>query len=394
MIPKEPSKTYCPRPFMSSSLQAFDTALPCCQFQNMKPFTKRHVPIYETRNGEFMTDMRARMLRGDRVDGCETCYEEEDIGITSMRQHQLTTIGYKTRLSLTKLELFLDNVCNIKCRSCSSVHSHLIWNDEQKLYGITLSPTKYLENHIYKDLDLSELDDVELLGGEPTISSNLERFFRKVDQQNRLDKIKINLHTNGMVPPKDTLLKALTDCRYLDLSISVDAYGKLNDYVRGSSNFTAISQQMEFYKQLADQRPAGTTKIQVHSAVSIYTINHVDELTAFVSHNFPSFIKTFQMVQGPNWMSVRNTPDDYKNLVCSKIKDPEMLAYLNSPGENLFHHFINFTQGLDDIRNESLALLNPTLYEYILNYKDKVSPEVSKEFFLKTIAGWKGETSL
>lgn len=363
---------------MSASLQADNTVLPCGQFMKSVHFQKV-IPVHEVRNGEFMTNMRAKMLAGEHVEGCQ-CPAEEASGIRSMRQNAIDRFGFTTETKLRKLELVFDNVCNIKCRSCGTPNSHLWQDDERAIYGVTFIDKKYIKNTIYSDVDFTDLECIEVLGGEPMISPGTNDFFHKA--KDVIPNLTIQISTNGMLLPNDTMLAALLDCKALELTISVDAYGDYNDYVRSGSKFSQIVDNMNFYHTLFDKRK-GSTKISVHSAVSIYNVNQLDLLDTFVTTTYPKFTLTKQVVQYPVFMSIKNTAADYKDLVRPLIKDPAIISYLDSDGEDMFAHFINFSNKLDKLREEHIAKGNLLLTNYITNYQHKITD--SSEFLLASI---------
>ena len=363
---------------MSASLQANNIVLPCGQFMKSVHFQKI-IPITEVRNGKFMNDMRSKMLAGEHVDGCQ-CPAEEAVGIRSMRQNALEKFGYITDTKLRKLELVFDNVCNIKCRSCGTPNSHLWYEDEQAIYGITFIPKKYIKNSLYTDIDFSDLEYIEVLGGEPIISPGTDEFFKKAKNLDVLKNLTIQISTNGMEKPSGHVLTALLECKSLELTISIDAFGKYNDYIRSSSNFNQIVSNLKYYNNLIDERN-GSTKIAVHTTVSIYNVNQLDLLDNFIKENFPRFSKTQQVLQFPVFMSIKNTSKDYKNLVRPFIHDISVINYLDSDGEDLFGHFINFSDQLDKLRNEHMGNNNLLLSDYIKQYP-KISN--SKDFLLKS----------
>jgi organic radical activating enzyme len=373
------NKTYCPYPFMSSSLQADNTVLPCGQFMKSIHFQKV-IPIQEVRNSEFMNDMRQKMLDGKHVDGCQ-CPAEEAAGIRSMRQNAIDKYGFTTELKLRKLELTFDNICNLKCRSCATPNSHLWHADEEAIYGTTIIKNKFIENTIFEEIDFTDLEYIEVLGGEPMISPGTNKFFLKAKSLNILSNLNIQISTNGMLQPNATILTALLECKSLELTISIDAYGGYNNYVRGGSNWNDIVKNLDFYSTLFDKRK-GNTKIAVHTAVSIYNVNQLELLDNFIITNYSKFVLTKQVVQFPIFLSIKNTAQDYKDSVRPHIKDSSIINYLDSNGTDMFAHFINFSNKLDEIRNESTSG-NPLLAEYVANYKHKV-PD-SRTFFLKSI---------
>ncbi len=374
------SKTYCPYPFMSASLQADNTVLPCGQFMKSVHF-KKIIPVHEVRNGDFMKEMRRKMLAGEHVEGCQ-CPAEEAVGIRSMRQNAIDRFGFTTETKLRKLELVFDNVCNIKCRSCGTPNSHLWQEDEKEIYGITFIDKKYIKNTIYEDVDFTDLECIEVLGGEPMLSPGTSDFFKKASDLGILKNLTIQISTNGMLLPPDSIKKALLECKSLELTVSIDGYGQQNNYIRSGSDFDQIVNNLYFYNDLIDQR-SGNTNIAIHTTVSIYNVNQLDILDDFISNKFPRFSKTKQVLQYPVFMSIKNTSNEYKDLVRPFIKYQTIIDYLDSPGEDLFGHFINFSNKLDLLRQEDMADGNRLLSDYIKNYKNKI--EDSRDFLLKSI---------
>jgi sulfatase maturation enzyme AslB (radical SAM superfamily) len=375
------SKTYCAYPFISSSLQADNTVLPCGQFMKSSLF-KKIIPINDVRHGPVMEEMRRKMLNGEQVEGCQ-CYAEEKVGIASMRQSSLNKYGFTTDTTIKKLELVMDNICNIKCRSCGSSNSHIWHEDEITIYGESFSKKKYIKNTLYKDLDLDNLIEIEVLGGEPMYSPGTRDFFKLLKNKGILENLSIQLSTNGTVEPTGYVLEGLLSCKELSLNISIDGFGHYNDYIRSGSNWDTIEQNLRFYDNLIDLRKDKKTSMKVHTAVSIYNVNQLDLLDDYVKEYFPRFFKTFQLVQYPVFLSIKNTPSEYKELVSKYIDNDSITEYLNSEGNDYFQHFINYSHQLDEIRSEDMAEFNPLLKQYIEKYTSKVSRAESKIFLIK-----------
>jgi len=379
MIPK----TYCAYPFVSTCLQADNTVVPCGQFMDTSLF-KKILPIHEVRSSPVMNEMRRKMLNNEIMPGCQ-CYVEEAAGLPSMRQAGIQKFGFTTETKLRRLELVFDNVCNLKCRSCGSVNSHLWHDDEVKLYGKSLLGIKYLKNNLYDDIDVKDLEELEVLGGEPMISPGTNHFFEIIHQHDKFKDLTVLLSTNGMVLPEQYMLEGLLTCQNLKLNISIDAHGELNNYVRSGADWNTILKNLEYYHKLFELRRGKHTLINIHSAVSIYTVNVLDKLVGFIKNNFPKFHTTFQVVQFPVYLSIKNTPKSYKDQVRKFISSQEILNFLDSEGEDYFGHFINFTQQLDNIRQESLNH-NDFLKSFIDKYQNPYTVEQSVKFFNEEIA--------
>ena len=126
------SNTYCPMPFIGSSLQSDGLVLPCGQYMDVAPYKGKSI----TEARKEMQCIRKTMLDGKHDSGCQ-CPAEEAAGLPSMRQDALQKFGVQPFGQLKTVEIFFDNVCNLKCRMCSSTHSHLWYEEEKELYGVT-----------------------------------------------------------------------------------------------------------------------------------------------------------------------------------------------------------------------------------------------------------------
>ena len=378
------SKTYCPYPFIGASLQSDGVTLPCGQYMNVAPFTA-YQPIEEARNNSHMQDMRMRMLSNEHDPGCQ-CPAEEAAGMKSMRQHAIDQFGYRPFGKLKTVEIFFDNVCNLKCRMCGSPRSHLWYEEEKELYGTTMSPTKYVKNTLHETLDVEELEEIKVYGGEPLQTREADAFFKRVIEQGNIENLYIEMSTNGTTLPMPNVLEAFKRCKRLKLDISIDGYGKLNDYIRSGSDWDSIVENMKFFDSLIDERTEQTVII-VHSAVGLYNANLVTELDAFVEEHFPRFLKTKQMIQYPVFLNIQNASSDYKKKL-EPYLDEETVRYMYNGTNDYFAHFVNFHNGLDKIRNESLEDLNPLLSDYIEEYNKIVD---SRDFFVQQIKILQGQ---
>lgn len=364
-------KAYCPLPFVYTSIQANGTVLPCGQFMKAVLF-KDIKPFNQVFHGPQMNSMRQQMLNGQHVDGCQ-CPAEEAAGLRSMRQSSVDKFGITETPKLRALEVVFDNVCNLKCRGCASPHSHLWYDDEVELYGHTLERLKYNKSTVHKDIDCSALEEVFILGGEPLLSPNAEEFAKRLTDEDIIKNLEIKLSTNGTTIPSGYMRNLFLDARMLNLNISIDAYGHLNDYFRSGSDFNVIAENLKWFDELFDLRPPGSTFIKVHTTVSVYNINQLHILEQYLKQHFPRFKNSKQMMQFPIWMNVQNMPEDFKQQVGEILKDyPEYkfeLGFLNKPGSDLFAHFLNFHDQLDEMRKEDLKDSNPFLSNYIETHR-------------------------
>lgn len=371
------NKTYCPYPFIGVSLQADGVTFPCGQYMDESKFPKTQ-SIEDARNNHMQV-MREKMLNGEHDKGCQ-CPTEEAVGITSMRQSAIDRYGIQPFGKIKVAEIFFDNVCNLKCRMCASPYSHLLYEDEKQIYGETLSPTKYVRNTKYKDIDIHNLEEVKIYGGEPLMNKEADEFFKQILLDGNIKNLSINMSTNGTVLPMPNVLEAFLNCKELQINISIDGFNELNEYIRCGSNWDTIVKNLQFFDSLHDKR-IGYTRIQIHSAIGIYNVNMINELDNYIKEKFPRFIKTRQMIQFPVFLNIQNASKEYKDLI-SPLLDDEMNRYMYNGNNDYFSHFVNYHKSLDKLRNKELKNKNPLLNDYINNYNIIVD---SSEFFTQQI---------
>ena len=89
-----------------------------------------------------MEDLRTKFKNGERPDGCQSCWQEEDAGKTSKRQNSIYKMNKSlqnwtpnSEPSLKFIDFKLGNVCNLKCRICGSWSSSK-WAQEEIDYEI------------------------------------------------------------------------------------------------------------------------------------------------------------------------------------------------------------------------------------------------------------------
>jgi len=132
-------------------------------------------------NHKDYQEIRNNMLNGVLMpNNCRTCYAYENKGVESYRIFEsmdwVARLGLKNLDDVKKIkkpyyyEMRVSNKCNLMCRGCDPIYSHLI-EKESKLYNIAYSPYK----NVYSDLKNINIKDLEassrvyLTGGDPTV---------------------------------------------------------------------------------------------------------------------------------------------------------------------------------------------------------------------------------
>lgn len=304
------SKKYaCDLPFHHMAIQPNGKIRPCCYFRDEESPEDLNISHPDPFNHPFMKFVRQMMLEDIPIEGCRSCYKDEQVTGYSMRQevNESLTFGLPFEKEirgkvekLTNIDLALSNVCNNRCRMCGPWLSTNWYSDAKKL-GIEIPKGVVAKNSIIEDYDLSDLRFIKLIGGEPLMEQ--EKFIQVLKKCD-LSKLSILLVTNATLLPNQELLDLFNQCLHIDVHLSIDAYGPLNDTLRKGSTWKDIDANVNWYVENMHGTKQFATSID--SVVSIYNCNLIDQMIEY--KNSKGVYSKFDLVDGPDWMMPRNLP--------------------------------------------------------------------------------------
>lgn len=366
------SNTFCPLPFSHLAIRPNGKIYPCCAFDwehTPEDLDLNHPDVF---NHPFLKEIRELMKKGEKVQGCNRCYYNEEHTGGSVRTYFIREADkYELPkeptddISLVYVDLALSNACNNKCRMCNPELS-TSWYSDAKALGIKISKGILDQREVLDNYDLTKLRFIKMIGGEPLMEqpkfiSLLERCDRK--------KLSILLTTNTTLIPNEKLTSLLKECKNVRINLSIDATEKLNDFLRKGSMWSTVVENINWYlKNFQD--------IKVHAVASIYNINHLDKLLMFFKENFSKIGVEYVLIDGPDWMHPKHLPESVKhdlkitlglwhrqfNMPFFKI----LIDQLNHPGD--FRKFMKNDKSLSDLRNENWKDVNPELFELVKEF--------------------------
>lgn len=211
-----------------TNIRPGNRVFPCCRFKHaVGEFTGDldavlDLPVYHR--------LREQSRSDQPIDGCQKCYQEESVGIPSLREK--FNSEYDTQdVSLQWLEIGFDNVCNLACDGCGPEFSST-W--AQKLGAIPIKPS-IVDHTISKVPDT--IRKVLFLGGEPLMTNQHEKFLKQIDIPS---KVEIIYNTNGSFMLSQSLTNLLMNFSKVSFIVSVDGYQDLNAQVRSGSDWNQI----------------------------------------------------------------------------------------------------------------------------------------------------------
>jgi MoaA/NifB/PqqE/SkfB family radical SAM enzyme len=283
-------------------------------------------------------------------EGCSSCKYLEDNKIRSRRQTYLTRFNSEDFL----LDLSIGNYCNLKCRMCNETLSTNWYNDAKKLGRILPKPFFLNNTQIDKIFDYipkNKSITIELKGGEPLVTPNIQYLFEKAFKLNA----KIICITNGTELPNWFLEKL----NYMDiqLQMSIDGIKNTYNYVRGDKNFDweRCAERMSYLESL-------DIDFSYNYVVQNLTVNDMLDFENLTTKRINWII-----LNNPSYLICNNIPDENKNNILEKINKIKtcpsgIKELINKPCDlEVYKKFIEETKKLDKIRNQNLKNVLPHL---------------------------------
>ena len=377
-------KPFCLYPWFHMLVRPNGSAVPCCMWQDEND---SNIHYSEFMNSEYMEDFRKRMYTDDLPSRCKSCESLEEKGIEN-NQTFANRIARSFRVNgnsgpaVKSQEVYLSNICNIKCRSCHSDKSTK-WIAEEKKLGLTPTP---LQKNSWQlsDSDANNITFLHFMGGEPLLHQDqmyTELF--KIKAIGREKQVTVMMFTNMTVSIESKLLDLLLEFKSVQIRASIDAYGILNDYIRSDSKWEDIENNILFLDNLS--KTYAHVRYDIVCTLMLLNSNKLDELLQFIEDrltfkmNRYSFETTF--VKRPAHLDVKNMPELVKLKVIKKIEEtklkfPKSTFVLDKAislirldrsisEEEMQRDFIRYNNWLDFSRKQKFSDANPELYEWL-----------------------------
>jgi MoaA/NifB/PqqE/SkfB family radical SAM enzyme len=425
------NKTICAIPFVGMEIGNNQNFRFCCIARgpgaDLTKDGKRLRPgvdkISDAWNNPEMQDTRKKMLAGEEVEACRTCYYREGLGKTSNRQHSLNEwrwlLGkdqldqlfqkakennYVVDTPPVYLDLRLGNVCNLKCRMCNPWNSTQIAKEHFEIYDANKqyqdlwhkkagsNPIYLKEKNEWYESDLlwdeiismiPSLRKVYMTGGEPTLVEGNFRFMEQIIQQGYQDKIILFFSMNCTNVNK-RFLELIRQFKTVKINASLDAVGAANDYIRYPSKWQQIADNFEKLAQEPNVELRATPCLTVYNALESEKIfYYVDEVRKKYNK---SIGMDYLMNSGLDSLNSTILPFDVRQKALAKVlKLSELSDLMREPGvkdsfnglvgilsspqdanaQELIEEFKIYTEALDKSRNQQLRDVFPEVYKVL-----------------------------
>lgn len=331
-------------------------------------------------NSDYLDRIKKKMLRGETVSACRSCYKTEAEGKISLRNHYNSV--YKDIAiedTPTALDLDFSNLCNLQCIMCGPDRSSQ-WTKElgrKKLTPISKSQLDQLcvMSHNVKHLTIQ--------GGEPSIMPEFVYYFEYLKKKNLMQNIDLDCISN-LTNVNNKFYELIDNFKSVNINASVDSYGLANDYIRYPSNFKKIEQNLVFL---------ASTRIQVNLQITLQTLSMfnffdfllwVNKMQAKYREQGRTLGLSLSYVSNPRYLDIQHAPKklkqkmmyDIEKFYSSKVKLDQSLKFnieirnirktlLKNNEKKYVDELRNYLVLLDSRRNIKITNFIPDFHKYV-----------------------------
>jgi organic radical activating enzyme len=336
-------------------------------------------------NSNKMRNIRRKMISGEKLSECDTCYQLENSKLESYRQssnrtwkshmHKISRTqddGTFEPFELPYLDIRFSNICNLRCRTCSPEFSSKI-AAEQKEYSVL--NINEINDKVWDDIEqlIPKVEYVYFAGGEPLIMDEHYKMLSSFEKNNHYD-VELLYSTNFSTLGKEGVDLPNIWRRFKKVTIlaSLDDSNKRAEYIRKDLDWNKV---LENRKVLREKAPEVDFKINLTlstlNALSVIDFHRewvnlglIDVQDFYIKPVLSPLIYNIQIFPDNFKKELRRKYENYINEVKEKYGDAsenfckELKSSLNfldkqNHSHEIFEQFLKSTTALDEKRGEN-----------------------------------------
>lgn len=353
-------KTFCLYPFAAFSLNNHGQLRICCNNQSWerisvhKRFNTPDFDLNAEYNNFLHKEVRRFMIEDVRHPSCKKCWDVEDQGGYSYRQDFNDSFKLNNKdedywlskcerdgsikdIEFVYLDVTFGNKCNLKCIMCNGYNSTLYAKEQFETKEISITDYKnFMSIDWYKDRNefdkigqqLDNVQRIHIVGGEPLLIEHTY-FLKMFIDRDIAKNVTLTYNTNLTTLP-DEILETWKHFKKVQLGVSVDAYGKLNEFIRYPMKWSKFERNIDQVIQLKDTN----VDIDLHTTFNCLNFLGMVDLLNWIKemsngHKNVSPQPFINYVYRPEWMDPVILPrhikqKGYDDIVNWAKENPEM----------------------------------------------------------------------
>lgn len=396
-IPNPDTTNFCYYPFFEVVLTSDGKYKPCSKHNDYitdkdKIIDVNTSTINDAWNSDYMKDIRATMLRNERHAGCVECWREQDNGVKPMRydsfNYNIPRKQVKNTQYPMRVEINASNVCNLKCRICTSFASTKWMAEEKALFGNSQEVTHFnlTKENLQQIIEwLPHIEEIGLFGGEPFLSEENLDLLRYCIISGEAKHIRILVNTNTTVYTDEiaTLLKGF---KKVYLNFSIDDIGERFEYQRKGAKWNEVVENLKKYTAIGGYKFYNKIECKICCTVTNMNIFYFPEYFEFMNKHFPGLPVFWNLLYNPIEYSVQILPIEVKNAIKKRLQKEikatykmeetrtktieTLITYLDYEEEGNFDDFFKVIDRHDVYRKEKFSAVFPEFWHLIEQYEN------------------------
>jgi radical SAM protein with 4Fe4S-binding SPASM domain len=331
------SSTFCILPWIHIYANPDGSVLPCCigdyrhHLGNVQSQT-----IEDVWNGEKYKTMRKKMLAGEKCDECVACYNIEKSGSESPRQSftdkfkkyiplvDTTNSDGSVEMNLRYFDVRWSNICNFKCRSCSSTYSSS-WATEDNNNGKNKKVFIFAGGNNNDDLynqflpHFKNIEEFYFAGGEPLLTDKHYDILEYLISIGKTSvKLKYNTNLSSLKYKNKSIIDIWRQFPNIEIGASLDSWGDRAEYIREGTEWSVIEDNLRLIKQELPQ-----VRLYSTTVVSSFNVGTLPEFFTYIleSNLFNSkyFNPSLYNLINPEFYSFSILNNELKSNIINKL---------------------------------------------------------------------------
>jgi len=287
--------------------------------------------LQQTLSNKKYQQLRKDIFEDKITDNCKSCLKKENISsagtYTGLRNHYNklgihSSVDYSDtkQFKLTALDLHWSSLCDLKCVTCWAVQSSSIAREENKPVNHT---PPAVANHIieYVVSNQSELKEIYMSGGEPTLIKHNLKLLKQIEKR---DDLQIRVNSNMQWQQNNAILQEILKFPNVLFTCSVDGMGDKFNYIRRGGNWDKTLANIKFLKAHSN------VKLRANTVFFVLTAQELPAIIDYFMEEIGSIDHTVnQLSMGQDRLRCRNLPNKIKNTVREQL-NKTFLKYENN----------------------------------------------------------------
>lgn len=365
---------YCSAPWVSLHVRPNGDIFPCC----ISGYCLGNIlkdSWNDIQAGEKLEKLKEGFLSGDSkmLQQCGKCYLYTEDGGGSPRL-RYNRISEAEGLDVLDVDVRLSNKCNLACRMCGP-YSSSRWEKELGLKpgGLPKRVRKMLLELIKENA--GRVRNLNLVGGEPTIIPEFYEILKFFKDNGYASSTELCFNTNLHIFPLK-FYKLTTEFKKVDLAVSIDATGKLNDWIRTGSSWQNIETNLQKLQNFF--LPYSQVNISIAPTISILNIFQLDSLFQF-GQDRNLFVLDGNLLFDPKEWCLAEYPQRFKVKIVEYLRQSK---HIPLETVNKIITFLDSREGSEATVEKALELIKDQTA--VAGNYFKVAPEQKQLFYEKT----------